>query len=254
MPSLLRRPFAIAALLALAGAALGPAPARAAEPLVADLSEHLVAITTGFTGAELLLFGAVDGPGDVVVIVRGPRAEVVVRRKARTAGIWVNRDSVTFEGVPAFYHVAASAPLGEQVPLAVRERHQIGAEYLRFRPMGAVSAVDEADFRTALIRNKRRADLYSPFEAEVDMLGGRLFRTGVTFPANVPVGTYTIETLLIHDGEVVSAQTTPLFVSKVGFGARIFRWASENAALYGIAAILIACIAGLSANWIFRKL
>lgn len=249
----MRRLSAIVLFLAL-GAAWTAPQARAAEPLVADLSEHLVAITTGFTGAELLLFGAVDGPGDVVVIVRGPRAEIVVRRKARTAGIWVNRDAVTFEGVPTFFHLAASAPLGEQVPFSVRERHQIGAEYLRFRPVGDVSAVDEADFRTALIRNKRRQGLYSRFEAEVAMLGGRLFRTSVTFPANVPVGTYTIETLLIDEGEVVSAQTTPLFVSKVGFGAQIFRWAGENAALYGIAAILIACIAGLSANWIFRKL
>ena len=38
---------------------LWPVPA-AAEELVADLSDHLVEITMGFEGAELLLFGAVD--------------------------------------------------------------------------------------------------------------------------------------------------------------------------------------------------
>ena len=39
--------------------------AGAAQPLEADLSSHLVAITTGFTGSEVVLFGAVDGPGEI---------------------------------------------------------------------------------------------------------------------------------------------------------------------------------------------
>ena len=55
------------------------APARA-EALVADLTSHLIAITTGFTGASVVLFGAIDGPGDVAVVVRGPDREMTVRR------------------------------------------------------------------------------------------------------------------------------------------------------------------------------
>ena len=54
-----------------------------AEPLVADLSNHLIAITTGFTGANVLLFGATDGPGDIVAVVRGPTGRAIVRRKER---------------------------------------------------------------------------------------------------------------------------------------------------------------------------
>ena len=38
-------------------------PARA--ELVAALSNHLVAITTGFSGTDVLLFGATDGTGEV---------------------------------------------------------------------------------------------------------------------------------------------------------------------------------------------
>ncbi|NNE84205.1 MAG: hypothetical protein HKN28_09575, partial [Alphaproteobacteria bacterium] len=50
-------------------------------PLVADLSENLIAITTGFTGTEVLLFGATEGVGDIIVVVRAPESQVVVRRK-----------------------------------------------------------------------------------------------------------------------------------------------------------------------------
>ena len=81
------------------------ASTRASEPLVADLSDHLIAITTGFTGKELLLFGTISDDGDVVVVVRGPNEEVVVRQKDSVAGIWMNVDGMIFNAVPAFYYV-----------------------------------------------------------------------------------------------------------------------------------------------------
>ena len=85
------------------------APARAAtDTLVADLSQHLVAITTGFAGANVLLFGAIEGKGDVVVIVRGPERPVVMRRKSRILGVWINTARMTFQRVPSFYAVVTT--------------------------------------------------------------------------------------------------------------------------------------------------
>src|SRR6202023_4241618 len=72
------------------------APPTRAEALIADLTSHLIAITTGFTGASVVLFGATDGPGDVIVAVRGPDREMTVRRKRRVAGIWANTEQGTF--------------------------------------------------------------------------------------------------------------------------------------------------------------
>ena len=84
-------------MLAVAG--LGAARAAQA-PLVADLSEHLVAITTGFAGADVLLFGATDAEGDVVVVVRGPSQPVTLHRKGRVLGIWANTASMNFSREP----------------------------------------------------------------------------------------------------------------------------------------------------------
>lgn len=232
------------------------APVKA-QPLVADLSDHLVKITLGFEGSELLLFGAVEDQGDVVVVVYGPLETVTVRRKDRTGGvIWMNRDEMTFVNVPAFYQVMSTRPLGEWLPDALRERHQIGAEHLDLRARTAAAAVDRAeirDFRSALIRRKQKLGHYGAEAGSVSMLSARLFRTEVAFPTNVPTGTYTVEVFLVVDGEVVSAQTTPLIISKVGVLAEIFHFANTYAALYGILAILVAVLAGLGANAIFRK-
>ena len=241
------RAFLFAALILLS-----TGPARA-QTLIADLSSHLIAITTGFAGTELLLFGATEGEGDVVVIVRGPDGETSVRRKARVAGIWINRDELRFSGVPAFYRIASSKPLADFVPLALRQRHQIGVDFLRIQPQRELNSEEIAAFRAGMVRNKEAQKLYEPEVGRVSFLGQRLFRTRILFPANVPTGNYSVEVLLIRGGQVVAAQTTPMFVSKVGFGADIYDFAHDWAAVYGLLAILLAVSAGWAAGVVFRK-
>ncbi len=224
-----------------------------AQQLVADLSSHLIAITTGFTGTEVVLFGTTDRAGDVAIVVTGPRAPVVVRRKDRILGMWVNTDSLRFEQVPGFYTVATSRPLEEIVARPVLERQQIGLPHLQLAPRDSLAPEELASFRAALIRNKQRAGLYPLSAGQVAFLGERLFRTNIYFPANVPTGLYNVEALLIRDGEVVSAQTTPLVVSKIGFSAEIYDIARHRPLAYGVAAVVGAVAAGWAAGAAFRR-
>ncbi|HLO76496.1 MAG TPA: TIGR02186 family protein [Magnetospirillum sp.] len=245
----------ILALLALLGSA---AAARAAEPLVADLSKHLVAITTGFAGTDVLLFGAVeDVPGtkasDVVVVIRGPNRSEIVRRKARTVGIWMNSGLAEIADAPSFYRVAATRPLGEIASAAVLEQHQIGLDSLDLDIRPRDRKADSGQYRDALIRLKQSHGLYGDRVQDIGFLSNRLFRTDVHFPANVPVGTYLVEVYLIADGEVISAQTTPLVISKIGLGADLYDFAHQQAALYGMIAILLAASAGWAAAVALRK-
>lgn len=240
------------ATLLLIGALLGGAGARA-QPLIADLSDHLITITSNYSGTKLLLFGSREGEGDVVVVVRGPAQALVVRRKDRVAGVWVNRSSLAFRKVPGFYAVAASRPLGEFATEALLARLGIGTAYLALKPEGEVDDAAEAPFREAVIRNMRRAGLYRAQTGKVTWLGGRLFRTEIAFPANVPVGNYTAEVYLIEANEVVSAQNTPLFIRKTGIERAVFDYAQEQPLLYGIAAVVIAIAMGWLASVVFRR-
>jgi uncharacterized protein (TIGR02186 family) len=237
----------VAALLFL----LLPGAAAADTPLVADLSKHLVAITTGFSGTEVLLFGAVEDKGDVVVVVRGPARQEVVRRKARIGGIWVNEASAEMHA-PAFYRVAASRPLEQIATPEVLQRHQIGAANLNLE-LADVDDAAAAEFRSALLRLKERRSLYGDKVLPVSFLGNRLFRTEMSFPANVPVGTYSVEVYLLQDGQVVSAQTTPLIISKIGVGAEVYDFAHNQPAIYGMIAIVVAISAGWLAATAFKK-
>jgi len=228
-------------------------PGTVRAELVADLSAHLVAITTGFTGTKVLLFGTTGGTGDVVVVVRGPESAEAVRRKGRKAGIWVNEAEMIFEKVPSYYVVAASRPLSEFLPERVAEREQIGIRNLRISPPEDAKPAEVERFRAALIRNKQRVSLYSVQPQPISFLGNRLFRTDMYFPANAPVGTYLVRVFLLQDGEVVSAEITPLVVSKIGFEAGVFDFAHRHSLAYGVLAILIAVVAGWTASVAFHK-
>ncbi|MCK6454123.1 MAG: TIGR02186 family protein [Alphaproteobacteria bacterium] len=245
--------LALLLLALIAAGQVAPGGKARAEPLVADLSSHLIAITTGFTGAEVLVFGATDGEGDVAVIVRGPEREEIVRRKQRMGGIWIHGQSFRFRRVPAFYTVATTKPLNELATQPVLARHQIGLENLRLDAGGRESDPDYKAFADALIRLKQSELLFPQSTGKVQFLGNQLFRASIGFPANVPVGTYLVEVFLLRNGEVVGAQSAPLVISKIGLGADIFLFAHRDAPIYGAIAILMALVAGSSAAYLFRK-
>ena len=237
--------FCLAALVLLSGPAHGQA-------LVADLTNHLIAITTGFTGASVVLFGAIDGPGDVAVVVQGPDREITVRRKRRIAGIWVNSREVMFANVPSFYFVAASRPLEEIISPATAAFYRLGVTNLEMKPEEMIPTQIVDEFVTALVRTQQRARLFPAAVGKVNFIGERLFRTTIDFPANVPTGTYLVQVFLVRDKDVVSGQTTPLVVSKVGLDADVFGFAGRQPALYGAIAVLTAMVAGWLASLPFR--
>ena len=242
---------ALALAVLMAAAAL--APGVRAQQVIADLSRHLVAITTGFAGAEVLLFGAVDGEGDVIVTVRGPEGDVVVRRKSQVNGMWINTQSVTFSAVPGYYAVAATKPIEEIITPPVAEREQIGAGRLRIQPEPNIPPETVALFRRALLRNMERNGLFQARTATIRFLGQRLFRADIVFPANVPTGLYTVNVYLVKGGQVVSAATTPLSVSKIGLSAEIFDFAQNRGFSYGLIAVAFAGVAGWAASRLFQR-
>lgn len=246
--------FRLFALLCYSLLASGQA-AAAEQPLVADMSQDSISITSSFTGTEILLFGAIDGPGDVVVVVQGPREDLVVRRKARVSGIWMNRKSVTFNGVPAYYAVASSRPLEDIAPRAVRARYRLGGDYLDFAVAAdtqGLAGQELIEFRAAILRNKAREELFVIDEGQV-RFRDQLFRTSLVFPANAPEGDYSVNVYLLRAGRVVDSQENVLSIRKAGLERTIFDLANEQPALYGLIAIVIALFAGWIAAVAFRR-
>ena len=222
-------------------------------PLVTDLSSHLISITSSFTGTDLLIFGAVDEPGDIIIVLRGPQGRVVVREKQPVFGIWVNRGSIEFNNVPGYYAVAASRPLSQITNPGVLARLQIGVDTLRLVPRKVQPNVDAGKFRAAILRRQEADGLLQREISPVTFLGPKLFRAYITFPAVVPTGTYRAEVYLLRDDQVISAQATPLFIKKSGAEQIIYDFAHYDPVYYGLIAIALALLSGWLAATVLRR-
>ncbi len=242
-------------LLALLCLPLLTAVDARAQGVVADISESVVSITTGFQGTDLLLFGAIEPETDVVVVVEGPPEIATVRRKERIGGIWMNADEMSFREVPTFYAVLSNRPLKEFVSEPAQIVYNIGFEGVPLRPLreeGRDRAVVQA-FREALVRGKMARDLYRANENAVSIMWGRLFRTDLRIPVNAPTGTYWVRIFLFRNGNIIGAQTSALGVGKVGITAAIYDLAHRHAFAYGVLAVFVAVMAGWGASLAFRK-
>jgi len=253
-----------AAALALAVALAAPgAPAQAATaPLVVDLSRHRVTITTGFSGADLLLFGAVEPvgrdspdepPPDLVVVVRGPPQAELIRRKDRRGGFWVTAGQAVAAGAPSVYRVVSTRPLDLIAPPAVLGRLGIGLARLDLVLDLDDPAADPDLYRAALIRLKTAQGLYGEDSGTIGMLSQRLFRTDLHLPATVGIGAYQVEVALFHKGRLISRRATPLDVERVGLGAAIHEFARTDALAYGVIAVVVAALAGWLAALVFGR-
>jgi uncharacterized protein (TIGR02186 family) len=242
---------AAACSLMLIALLVGAARQSEAKGIAVALDDFLVRITTGFSGRQVLLFGATDAPGDVIVVVHGPTSEIQVRKKSQVAGIWINRDQVTFSGVPGFYAIASSKPLDETLSPAALASHHIGVSRIKLEPDNP----SLADFKTALFRIKQNEGLFAERVGRVTFIGERLFRATISIPSSVPTGTFLIDIFVARDGEIVESegQQLPLIVSKIGFGADIYDFAHRHSYAYGAIAVLVALMAGWVAHLAFRR-
>jgi uncharacterized protein (TIGR02186 family) len=227
----------------------------AARPVVADLAIRSIEIDHNFKGIDILLFGAREDVGDVVVVVRGPERGYTVHKKGRVGGIWVNRKAMEFEPTSSFYAVASSRPLSVINNSQLLDALGVGVEHVPVHPLYAeTDAVKVKEFREALVRQKQRVNLYPKDTAEVSFWGDTLFRTVIEFPKNIIGGMYTAEVYLFSDGQLVGVQSTPLEVRKIGFEAFMYDFAHRYSTLYGVVAVGLALLAGWIASVVFRKM
>lgn len=253
------------ALALWAGAACAQEGAQAAADagarVIAALDQNRISITAGFEGSEIFVYGAIarrpgaeSEPFGLVVKVQGPSQPVVVRRKDRFLGLWINRESATLDAAPSYYGVATTGPFFDTISHTEDLRHRVSLEHA-LRYVGARQTIEPREaFLEAVVRLRRAAGLYVLDPGGVTVDEGVLFRARLALPANIVEGTYAAQVLLTRDRAVVDAFETVIEVRKEGLERLIHRAATETPLLYGVMAIALALVSGLAASEAFRRL
>lgn len=229
--------------------------------LVPDISARRVQIRYSFSGAQLLLFGAIaypegrapERPADIAVVLRGPVQPILLREKQKIAYIWMNADSSRFRSAPSFYAVASSRPIRDLVDDRTASIYELGIHNLQLSPGSGSLPERERHFEAGLLDLRSRAGLYSENPRGVEITDGILYRAAVTIPSQVPVGTYTAETFLIDGGRVVAVATRDIEIDKSGFERDVWLAARRYRFAYGLACVAMSLGLGWAAAVAFRR-
>ncbi len=250
-------------LLLLAGGALAQLADAAPEDIEIGLSTDTVFITSDFRGANLTIFGALDdadpliqrqGGYDIVAVLEGPRRTIVVRKKTRVLGVWINTRSMVFTDVPASYSIAMTRQPQDITDTPSYQRLGLRIPYLNLRPLAADAdpqAVEE--FTTALRNRMEESGLYTELAGGVQFLSRSLFRATFHLAPNVPVGTHRARAFLFRNGVFVKETSAALTIRKAGAEQRLFEFAHQQSLAYGLLAVLLAMITGWLGRLIFKR-
>ena len=184
----LRAAFALLCLLAL------PAQTGGDPVLVPEVSQKEVQVRQGFTGTELLLFGAVIDPVggdegfDVIVVLKGPAQPIQLREKRQIGGIWMNAESTAFRSAPSYFAVASSRPIDQIVDARTAAIFEFGTEFIQLSPSGSIDLEEQARMRAGLVDLRERQGLYRTIEDGVTVREGVLYQARIGLPSNVQTG------------------------------------------------------------------
>ncbi|WP_421854129.1 TIGR02186 family protein [Oricola sp.] len=240
------------------------AGSRIPERIEIGLSTDNIAITSDFAGVDLTIFGAVDnadplikrqGRYDVFVILEGPHARLVSRRKGRVLGIWMNVDSQEFRNVPESYLIASTRPSQDSTDLATLSRLSLGIPHIRLGTRKRETRNEEeiAEFADALRRLKEEGDLYQESPSGVRFISQSLFRATLAIPANVPLGRHVARAYLFRQGQLVAQTQSTLDIRKAGIEYQLFQAAQNQSLFYGMGSVALALLVGWLGRVMFRR-
>lgn len=238
--------------LVLLGAARDPI-------LVPEVSQHEVDLQQGFTGTELLLFGAILTPEgsraaqdyDIVVVLKGPTQSIVLREKQKVAGVWINAASTEFRSAPSYYAIASTRPINEIVDDKTAAIYELGLQWLQLSPIGVINPEEQSRFSAGLVELNLKNGLYRENQSGVKVSEQVLYQARIDLPSRVPTGTYTAETFAVSGGRVVASASSQVEVRKLGFERAVADFADGYGFAYGLLAVFVSVGMGWLAGRLF---
>lgn len=254
---------ALCLLAVQAAKAQTAASERPQEEIQMGISVDTVPVTSAFAGGQIAVFGTIENPSriaqtlneySIIVTVTGPIQDIVVRRKERVFGIWINRQSRIYRAIPTFYAVASNRSLQAIAPPEILKANQIGIDNQSFNLYssgGQTFILPAPEFAGSLRRIRREEGLFTEDKSGVVFLGSSLFRATLSIPSNVPIGQHKVSAYLFRNGELLASRTGSFQVERAGFEKLMYTLAHDLAFWYGVIAVLAALATGWLASVIF---
>ncbi|MDD3311425.1 TIGR02186 family protein [Pseudodesulfovibrio sp.] len=236
--------IATTCLLGLAALLLAASLALAAGTDL-TIRPNLVTIGTSFNGAQLTVTGHVPEGDSAVIRLMGEPQHRTFRQKGKALGVlWMNLKTVELRGVPDVFLMGTDG-----VAQVNWEHSDLGFQSIK----GDADDLIFDEFIKLMERDgfyevENGVVAYEPADN-----GERPFKATLAIPSAMHQGVYRVEVLAVKDGRVADVAARELHTRLTGLPEFLSAFAFDHSLLYGVAAVIIAILAGLAMSLIFKE-
>ena len=219
-----------------------------------DISENNIKIETNFIGKEVIIFGILNDDQETIMTIKGPNKNAVIQKKERILGFWFNTKKIIYNQIPSIFFIASSNNIKDILPTSSIIKNELSFNYLlenKTSQRNFISDVSLDAWKNNFVRIKKSKNLFK--EYNIEKIDNKLFQTRVFFPAKSIPGEYKVNVYQIKNNLILNNKEKIITLKKSGIGNQIYNFAHNNAAAYGLFAIIFAILSGFLAATLFRR-
>ena len=219
-----------------------------------DISEDNIKIETNFTGKEVIIFGILNDGQETIMTIKGPEKNAVIQKKERILGFWFNTKQITYNQIPSIFFIASSKNIEDILPASTIIKEELSFNYLlenKTSQRNFISDVSLENWKDNFVRINKNKNLFKKYN--VEKIDNKLFQTRIFFPAKSIPGEYKVNVYQIKNNLILNNKEKIITLKKSGVGSQIYNFAHNNAAAYGLFAIIFAIMSGFLAATLFRR-
>ena len=219
-----------------------------------DISENNIKIETNFIGKEVIIFGILNDDQETIMTIKGPEKNAVIQKKERILGFWFNTKKIIYNEIPSIFFIASSDNIKDILPASSIIKNELSFNYLlenKTSQRNFISDVSLEAWKNNFVRIKKSKNLFK--EYNIEKIDNKLFQTRVFFPTKSIPGEYKVNVYQIKNNLILNNKEKIITLKKSGIGNHIYNFAHNNAAAYGLFAIIFAILSGFLAATLFRR-
>jgi len=219
-----------------------------------DLSEDKIEIQTDFIGKEIIIFGILEEGKEIILSIKGPIKNSKIQKKERIFGFWFNTKQITYNNIPSTFYIASSKKVEDILPTSTIIKEELSFNLIlenKISNRNFISDASQKIWKNNFVRLKQNKNLFRKYE--IKNINNKLFQTRVFFPSNSIPGKYTVNIYQIKNNLITGKDEKFIIIEKSGIGSKIYNFAHNHSAAYGLFTILFAVISGLIAATLFRR-
>jgi hypothetical protein len=228
--------------------------------LTCRVTPRVIEVGAFYNGASVRVEGVAAPRSKVIVTVAGSDREERFNRKARFGPVWINAGKVRISGAPSLFLRFSAAPIAtllQRDSVAGRKLDEASVTTRMHIDPPSPDRPGDAALRTTYLALKRTDGIYAFAESGIVMSqsgGDCKYALEFRWPKKAPPAEYEVRAYEVRDGSVIEEASVPLSVLPTGFPAWLAVLAEEHASLYGMAAVVIAALAGFGIDFLTTRI